>query len=319
MRTALHFLAGGLSLLLARAPASPILGRWDITVDGKNGRYPSWVEFGQGAEGLKGRFVGRTGAVHDLRNIQFNGTELTFVVPKEEEELSHDLTFRGTLASARIRGVTTSTGNPVSWHAVPAPSLTRKEPPAWGEPQPLVNGSSLSGWRAGPGPLQNRWRAKNGELINMASGANLISERVFADFKLHLEFKIPAGSDSGVYLRGRYEIEIADAYGQPPDAHGFGSIYGFLNPASNPARRSGEWQTIDATLIGRRVTVAVNGIETIHDAEIPGITGGALDSDEGAPGPLLLQGDHGPVSYRNISIRISMPAGAQASQRRAAA
>jgi hypothetical protein len=92
-----------------------------------------------------------------------------------------------------------------------------------------------------------------------------------------------------------------------------------LNPASNPARRSGEWQTIDATLIGRRVTVAVNGIETIHDAEIPGITGGALDSDEGAPGPLLLQGDHGPVSYRNISIRISMPAGAQASQRRAAA
>lgn len=149
------------------------------------------------------------------------------------------------------------------------------------------------------------WRAKNGELVNMTSGANLITERVFSDFKLHLEFKIPAESDSGVYLRGRYEIEIADAYGQPPNSHGFGSIYGFLRPVANPARRSGEWQSIDATLIGRRVTVAVNGTEIIDNAEIPGITGGALDSDEGAPGPLLLQGDHGAISYRNIVVALS--------------
>jgi hypothetical protein len=146
------------------------------------------------------------------------------------------------------------------------------------------------------------WRAKNGELVNAASGANLVTDRVFSDFKLHLEVKVPQGSDSGVYLRGRYEIEIADAYGKPPDSHGFGSIYGFLKPASNPARRGGDWQTIDATLIGRKVTVAVNGIETIHNAEVPGVTGGAIDSDEGKPGPLLLQGDHGAVSYRNILV-----------------
>ncbi|HEY7305904.1 MAG TPA: DUF1080 domain-containing protein [Bryobacteraceae bacterium] len=302
MRSLVCFLMGVLPLLLARAPVIPIVGRWDITIEGKDGKYPSWVEFSQGAGGLKGRFVGRTGAVHNLRDVRFNGGELTFVVPKEEEELPHDLTFRGTLANARIHGVTTSGGMRAAWDAVRAPSLMRNEAPVWGSEESLFNGRDLSGWKPLPVSGRNMWRAKNGELVNAASGANLVTDRVFSDFKLHLEFKVPQGSDSGVYLRGRYEIEIADAYGNPPDSHGFGSIYGFLKPASNPARRGGDWQAIDATLIGRKVTVAVNGIETIHNAEIPGVTGGAIDSDEGKPGPLLLQGDHGAVSYRNILV-----------------
>jgi 3-keto-disaccharide hydrolase len=306
MWAVMSVLAGALALLLASASADSIVGRWDITVQGKDGKYPSWVEFSRRDGGFQGRFVGRTGAVHDLSSVQFDGTEVKFVVPREEEELPSDLMFRGTFANSRIRGFTTSADGVVPWNAVPAPSLSRKETPAWGSPKPLFNGHDLSGWEPFTGSVRNMWRAKSGELVNMASGANLITERVFSDFKLHLEFKIPPESDSGVYLRGRYEIEIADAYGQPPDSHGFGSIYGFLKPTSNPARRSGEWQTIDAALIGRRVTITVNGIETIHDAEIPGITGGALDSDEGAPGPLLLQGDHGPVSYRNIVVTVSL-------------
>jgi hypothetical protein len=306
MWAVMSVLAGALALLVAGASANSIVGRWDITVEGKDGKYPSWVEFSRRDGGLKGRFVGRTGAVHDLRFVQFDGAEVEFLVPREEEELPHDLRFRGTLANARIQGSTTSAGGPIAWNAVPAPSLSRKETSAWGSPEPLFDAHDLSGWKPFPGSVQNRWRAKNGELVNLASGANLKTERAFSDFKLHLEFKIPAESDSGVYLRGRYEIEIADAYGRPPDSHGFGSIYGFLKPASNPARRSGEWQTLDAALIGRRVTVSVNGIEIIHDAEIPGITGGALDSDEGAPGPLLLQGDHGSISYRNIVVAVSL-------------
>jgi Domain of Unknown Function (DUF1080) len=292
---------GGLALLCAAAPIGSILGRWDITVEGKDGRYPSWVEF-RLEGGLKGRFVGRTGAVHNLRSVQFDGTEVKFLVPKEEEGLAHDLKFQGTFTKARIHGTTTSSGEPVEWNAVPAPSLKRKERPAWGNNESLFNSKDLSGWKPFPGSVQNRWCVKKGELVNTMSGANLITERAFSDFKLHLEFKIPAESDSGVYLRGRYEIEIADAFGRPPDSHGFGSIYGFLKPGLNPSRPTGEWQTIDATLIGRNATVAVNGIEIIHDLEIPGITGGALGSDEGAPGPLLLQGDHGAVSYRNIVV-----------------
>src|SRR5205823_2744075 len=158
-----------------------------------------------------------TGAVHDLRSVQFDGAEVRFVVPREEEELPNDLMFRGTLAHSRICRFTTSADGVVAWNAVPVPSLSRKETPVWGSPEPLFNGHDLSGWKPFPGSVQSRWRAKSGELVNMASGANLITERVFSDFKLHLEFKIPPESDSGVYLRGRYEIEIADAYDQPPD------------------------------------------------------------------------------------------------------
>lgn len=87
-------LAAAVALLVAGASTDPIAGRWDITVDGKDGKYPSWVEFSPRDGGLEGRFVGRTGAVHDLRSIQFDGTEVKFVVPKEEEELPRDLAFR---------------------------------------------------------------------------------------------------------------------------------------------------------------------------------------------------------------------------------
>jgi hypothetical protein len=81
-----------------------------------------------------------------------------------------------------------------------------------------------------------------------------------------------------------------------------GAIYGFLAPNENASKGAGEWQTYDITLVGRRVTVVLNGKTIICDQTIPGITGGALDSDEGAPGPIYLQGDHGPVLYRNLHI-----------------
>jgi hypothetical protein len=248
MWAVMSVLAGALAMLLAGASADAIVGRWDITVEGKDGKYPSWVEFRRRDGKLQGRFVGRTGAVQDLRSVQFDGVQLKFLVPREEEELPRDLTFRGTLANSRIQGFTTSAPEPAAWNAVRAPRLSRKETLVWGTPEPLFNSHDLSGWKPFPGSVQNRWRAKNGELVNMASGANLVTERVFSDFKLHLEFKIPAESDSGVYLRGRYEIEIADAYGLSPDSHSFGSIYGFVKPSSNPARPRGEWQSMTLRL-----------------------------------------------------------------------
>lgn len=276
----LPLIAAATVLLPAAGPTAAIVGRWDITVQGRDGAWPSWVEFESPA---KGRFVGRTGAAHALSSVQFDGSRVEFRVGEEGP------TFVGALTNGRIEGA--------AWSAVRAPSLTRNKKPVWGRPARLTD---IASWNPTSG--QNHWRAENGKLVNESSGANLVSRRAFSDFKLHLEFNIPRESDSGVYLRGRYEIEIADAYGLPPDARGFGSIYGFLKPSSNPARRSGEWQSVDALIVGRKVTVKVNGTEIIHDAEIPGITGGALDSNEGAPGPLMLQGDHGKVSYRNIVV-----------------
>lgn len=147
-----------------------------------------------------------------------------------------------------------------------------------------------------------QWVADEGILRSPKSGSNIISDASFNDFKLHIEFRYPAGSNSGVYLRGRYEVQVEDNYGLEPSSTLFGGIYGFLTPNEMVAKKPGEWQSYDITLIGRRVSVTANGKAIIVDQIIPGITGGALDSKEGEPGPIFLQGDHGPVEYRNIVI-----------------
>ena len=119
----------------------------------------------------------------------------------------------------------------------------------------------------------------------------MVTEHKFTDFKLHTEYRYPKGSNSGVYLRGRYEVQIEDDHGDVADSHGSGGVYGFLTPAVNAAKKPGEWQTLDVTLVGRVVTVELNGERVIDRQTIPGITGGALDGNEGEPGPILLQGD----------------------------
>jgi hypothetical protein len=129
-----------------------------------------------------------------------------------------------------------------------------------------------------------------------------VTERRFGDFMLHLEFRYPKGSNSGVYLRGRYGVQVQDSAGVEPANDLLGAVYGFLAPSELMAGKPDEWQTFDITLVGRRVTIVANGTTVVCDREIPGITGGALDSDEGTPGPLMLQGDHGTVEYRNITL-----------------
>src|SRR5213078_4624803 len=134
-------------------------------------------------------------------------------------------------------------------------------------------------------------------------GGNLVTDGTYGDFKLHVEFKYPPNGNSGVYLRGRYEAQIEDSVeSRAESTGGLGAIYGFLIPNENAAKGANEWQTYDITLVGRLVTVVLNGKTVVCRQNIPGITGGALDSREGEPGPIMLQGDHGPVEYRNVIL-----------------
>jgi len=180
-----------------------------------------------------------------------------------------------------------------------APSLARTGETAWGTQVTLFNGKNTEGWHASG--EKNQWMAENGVLRSPASGSNLITDRSFGDFKLHIEFRYPANSNSGVYLRGRYEVQVEDGKGEPSNV-GIGGIYGYITPNQSFSTGPDTWQTYDITLIGRRVTVVANGKTIICDQLIPGLTGGALDSREGEPGPIMLQGDHGPIEYRNIVI-----------------
>ena len=142
-------------------------------------------------------------------------------------------------------------------------------------------------------------------MVNKEAGGSLITNQKFDDFKLSIEFRYPERSNSGIYLRGRYELQIEDSKGRA-DKVSIGGIYGFIVPAVNAATNPGEWQTFEVTLVGRHVRVVHNGIEVVSNRPIPGITGGSLDSKEGDPGPIMIQGDHGPIEFRKFVITPSI-------------
>lgn len=292
---------------VAAAPARKVpavVGRWDITVKGPAGPYPSWLDVQlSGRTTLVGYFVSSGGSVRPISQVRFRAGRLSFDLPVQWERGRYGLHFEGRLAGDRLSGRhRTSEGRWLSWTAVRAPSLRRNLDPEWGDEVELFNGRSLAGWRVRDPRKPNGWTVRGGLLINARPGNNLVTERKFQDFKLHAEFKYPKGSNSGIYLRGRYEAQIEDTYGRPPESHQLGGIYGFLAPRINAAKPAGEWQTYDITLVGRYVTIVLNGEEVIDRQEIPGITGGALDSNEAKPGPIYLQGDHGPISFRKLTL-----------------
>ena len=208
--------------------------------------------------------------------------------------------FNGEIVEDGLKGTLVYTdGKTYSWVGTRAPKLSYNPNPVWGEPKALFNGNNLDGWHA---MGENQWVVKDGILTSDKSGANLVSDEKFQDFELHLEFRYPEGSNSGIYLRGRYEVQIADNKGLEPSNILFGGIYGFLTPNEMVAKSAGEWQEYDITLIGRRVTIVANGQEIITNQNIPGMTGGALDNNEAEAGPFMLQGDHGPVEFRSIVV-----------------
>jgi hypothetical protein len=318
-------LAATLIPALPQKTGNPFAGRWDMTVTKGNDTFPSWMEVVEQGGNLQVRAQGRTGNVNPAEAVKMDGSRLLVTVvaaSPARPELVWELAAKG----GQLTGTERRGDSVAQITGVRAPSLQRAAPAAWADAEPLFNGKDLTGWQpinntpdTMAGPLTSHWIAKGGELVNEAKGSNLRTTRTFNDFKLHVEWLCPAGENSGIYLRGRYETQVA-----PPPAEerqraakggagafprnpylGVACIYGMLGPASPPPFRP-DWQTYDITLIGRWVTVVFNGITTIDNGEIAGVTGGALDSNEAEPGPIYLQGDHhGGIRYRNI--RISVP------------
>ena len=295
------FLALIVSFSFAAQAAPPsIIGRWDITVPRPGGDRSAWLEVHKsGNSTLVGQFVGLSGSARPISEVEFKDGEMRFAIPPQWERIEGQVTVTGRLEGDRLTGtMTIGTGaTPMPWTAVRAPSLRRTAAPKWGAAKPLLSGKDLTGWHA---IGTNEWEVANGVLRNRKSGGNLVTDQTFDDFKLHVEVRYPAGGNSGIYLRGRYEVQIADE--PEPSIGGLGAVYGYLAPSENAALKPDEWQVFDITLVGRMVTIVLNGKTIINNREIPGITGAALDSNEGTPGPLLLQGDHGPVEYRNVTL-----------------
>ena len=290
---------------LSKKGGNPFAGRWDITITAGNTSYPDWMEFTEKDPNPEVRIQPRGGSVRPVKEVRMEGANLILTItpaaakrPAVVWELSvsgDKLTGkqkRGDTVIAQIAGVR-------------APELKRKPPKAWAAPEPIFNGKDLTGWEPDK-PAENHWVAQDGVLLNESKGANLRTTRKFDDFKLHVEFNCPEDGNSGVYLRGRYEVQVEyEPSGREDGLHSMGSIYGMLAPQVEFPRKPSEWESFDITLVGRHVTFARNGKIAIDNQEIPGITGGAIDANEGEPGPFYIQGDHtGGMKYRNITVSV---------------
>jgi hypothetical protein len=191
----------------------------------------------------------------------------------------------------------------------PVPDLSQVK---FADPIQLFNGKDLTGWRLTDPNEVNGWSAKDGLLVNEAvqeegkphkNYGNLRTDREFEDFNITLEVRVPKNGNSGVYIRGIYECQVVDSYGQPLDPHNMGAIYSRIKPTVAAEKPAGEWQTMDITFVDRHVTVILNGQKIIDNQPIPGCTGGALWSDVTRPGPIYLQGDHTSIEYRNVILK----------------
>ncbi len=226
------------------------------------------------------------------------------------------------------------------------PLPSRRSPAGEGLGRPIFNGTDLGGWKCRGGVGTGEWRvagaveldpgderrlrieAGQGVLVNGAAGktCDLVTEEEFGDCVLRLEFNIPRGSNSGVYVMGLYEVQIFDSFGKErPEFSDCGGIYArWINeqaveghaPRVNACRAPGAWQTYEIEFRAPRfdaagkkvenarfVRVALNGQVVHENVELTGPTRAGLDRPEGPTGPLMLQGDHGPVAYRKIAVQ----------------
>jgi hypothetical protein len=315
------FAVVGLTTLQAQRVESdsPLIGKWDLTITMEQDQlenlgmfrhglmasdgFPGWLQVKlSGFSTLVGYYVGYEGSARPIAEVHYNADKDTyhFTIPPQWMDID-DIYFEFTLKGDKLSGYKMLDGNKLKFTGVRAPSLKREAPPVWGNPINLLT-DNMDRWII---PENNKFVMKDGVMVNGEKGGNLISNQKFDDFKLSIEFRYPAGSNSGIYLRGRYELQIEDSKGRA-DHVSIGGIYGFIAPAVNAAKGPGEWQSYEITLVGRHVTVVHNGIEVVSNRPIPGITGGSLDSNEGEPGPIMIQGDHGPIEFSKFVVTPSV-------------
>ena len=302
-----------------RANDAEFNGRWNITVPQESRSRAWWLEVDDaGSPVLKGRFVGAPGGgLYDIPEISIAGGELTFAftrryaVPGEQRAYSEvperRATYKVRLEGGRLLGSFEVDGHPetrLEWFAERAPEIADRDDGSWkeGTPVELFNGRDLSGWEAMVPGKELGWSVSGGILTNADNANNLVSAQKFWNFKLHAEYRLVQGSNSGIGLRGRYEVQIFDDFGREPTVQSHGAIYSRIAPAVNASKPAGEWQTLEVTLIGRDVTVMLNGTKIIDKAVIEGLTAMGHDPHEDQTGPISIQGDHRKVEIRRLVI-----------------
>jgi Domain of Unknown Function (DUF1080) len=315
---------------LRKTEISEFTGQWTIDIHGGS---VGWLEVRNEKEYLDADLLWVAGSVVPVSNVflakdeELIVTRSNEVVRKRDENKNPlktqivtdwleitkngDDKISGIFLSPRSNGIAVDTtrfsGNRLP-PVPPAPDMTKLK---FSTPVLLFNGKDLTGWRLIDEKHKNGFTAVEGVLSNdpaQVEGTehiiygNLRTVQEFEDFNLKLEVNVPEGSNSGIYLRGMYEIQVLDSYKKELDSHNMGALYSRIKPTVNAEKPAGSWQSLDITLCDRHLTVILNGIKIIDNQPVYGPTGGAIKSDVFSPGPVYLQGDHGKVLYRNIIL-----------------
>ena len=281
---------------LAQKSTNPFAGRWDFNITTPGGTRACWLGVTAKGGDLEVWYQPPGGNVYQVKDVHVDGSHLTLTLSAATANRPA-MTWNLEASGGKLTGVQKSGDITTELTGMRSPALKRSAPKAWTDPEPLFNGKD---------PAASHWKVEDGLLLNTAHGANLKSTRKFEDFKVHYEVNCPDDGNSGFYLRGRYEVQIEyePLTSNPPERR-IGSIYGRIAPQPELPRAPGQWETFDVTLVGRMVTVVHNGDTVIDHKEIDGITGGALDANEGEPGPFYIQGDHtGGLKFRNITVSV---------------
>jgi Domain of Unknown Function (DUF1080) len=299
----LSFLAVS-AALFARAQNQGFLGRWNLTGTGSDANRVYWLEVTEQGGQLKGMFLNRSSSPLALASVKVeNGTLILQLPPGRDNKPGAE--FRAKLEGGKLIGTTADRDRTINWVGVrppkwPAADANGKH--AYGTPVALFDGKSLDAFVPQTGDKIQNWAVEDGVAVNTPPSSNLVSKQKFKNFRIEADYKLGPASNSGIYLRGRYELQVLDDFGKPAESHGHMALYGWTAPRTNASKPTGEWQTMEAVLVENRVTVTLNGQKVHDNTEIQAITGGALDADEAAPGPIMIQGDHAKVWFRKIVV-----------------
>lgn len=302
-----------LSATLSASADSAFIGNWALTLPNERA---GWLGVEEKDGKLSSSLLWGGGSVLPTAATKVKDGQL--IVRREtENKKTGDISVQIITATVEGDSLSLSVANPKS-KAEPETFTGNRIPPVpaapdlssvqYGEPIPLLNGKDLSGWKLVDPESDSGWSVDDGILqnrVDKTSGkhyGNLRTEAEFEDFNLTTEVRTPEGSNSGIYLRGVYEIQVMESHGKPLDSHNMGALYSRITPSVNAEKPVDEWQTLDITLVDRHITVILNGTTVIDNQPALGCTGGALTSNEFKPGPILLQGDHTNVDYRNMVL-----------------
>jgi len=293
-----------LASVCAFAADSDFNGRWLIRGDNEPRIRAWWLEVkGAGTPSPNGSFVSAYGGDRNIiHNMTIKDGELRFSFERPRRDGGKlILSYRARLKGDKLEGVFEPNDSrpPMRWIGWRAPVIKDKDDGSWkeGKPIALFDGKGMDAFEPNDG-----WSVQDGILRNSPRARDLMTKDSFWNFRLQVEYRVAEKSNSGIGLRGRYEIQILEDYGRPPDSHGNGALYSRIVPKVNASKPAGEWQTYDIRVVGRDLTVILNGQKIIDRQQIEGLTAIASNPYEDQPGPLVLQGDHGPVEFRKIIL-----------------